>query len=79
MTVEVACEILVGAVGVLEVPSGFPDALVVVAFGMPVLGEEQLISNSATSRQTQLVEKRDAGLTIQEEDFRNLIGCSFFL
>lgn len=61
ITVEVACGMLVGVAGVLV---GFPGALVGVAFGMPVLGEEQLMNNSATSRQAQLVEKRDAGLAI---------------
>ena len=55
MTVEVACEMLVGAVGVM---SGLPDAPVEVGLEMPVLGEEQLITNSAVSRQTQLAEKR---------------------
>ncbi len=57
MTVEVACEMLVGAAGVLR---GLPDAPVKVAFEMPVLGEEQLMNSSAVSRQAQLVEKRDA-------------------
>ena len=57
ITVEVACEMLVGAAGVLR---GLPDAPVEVAFEMPVLEEEQLINSSAVSRQAQLVEKRDA-------------------
>ena len=57
ITVEVACEMLVGAVAVM---CGLPDATVEVAFEMPVLGEEQLIKSSAVSRQAQLVEKRDA-------------------
>jgi hypothetical protein len=63
ITVEVDCGMLVivGAMGVL---SGLPGALVAVALGIFVLGEEQLMNNSAINRQAQLVEKRDAGLII---------------
>ena len=75
MIVEVDCEMLVGAVGVV---SGLPGAPVAVAFGMPVLEEEQLINTSAISRQAQIVEKRDDGLTIREEQCWKIIGCSFF-
>ncbi len=56
MIVEVACEMLVGAAGVLR---GLPDGAVEVAFEMLVLGEEQLMNSSAVSRQAKLVEKRD--------------------
>ena len=56
MTVEVACEMLVGTAGVLR---GLSDAPVEVAFEMPVLGDEQLMNSSAGSLQAQRVEKRD--------------------
>jgi len=56
ITVEVACEMLVGAAGVLR---GLPAVTVEVAFAMPVLGEEQLMNSNAVSRQAQLVEKSD--------------------
>lgn len=56
ITVEVACGMLVGAAGVM---SGLPDTTVAVVLEMPVPGEEQLINNSAASRQTQLAKKRD--------------------
>ena len=55
MTVEVACEMLVGTAGVM---SGLPDGTVGVALEMPVLGEEQLSNSSAVSTQAQLAEKR---------------------
>ena len=59
MTVEVACEMLVGLVGAAGVLRGLPDAAVEVAFEMLVLGVELLMNSSAVSRQAQLVEKKD--------------------
>ena len=56
ITVEVACEMLVGEAGVLR---GLPALTVEVAFAMPMLAEEQLMNSSAVSRQAQLVEKKD--------------------
>jgi len=56
ITVEVACGMLVGAVGVL---CALPGAAVEEAFEVPVLGQEQLSNSSALSRQAQLMEKRD--------------------
>ena len=81
ITVEVACGMFVAvdAAGVLRLVDGLPIALVAVAFGAPVLGEEQPMNNSAASRQAQLVETRDAGLTIREEQCWNIIACSFSL
>lgn len=47
ITVEVACEMLVVTVGVMN---GLPDVTVEVALEMPVLEEEQLINSTAVSR-----------------------------